>query len=405
MLGRMSHEPERTLGDNTGSRTRLRTAAYTLLLAVAFTACTSDGPLFPAVPSGDLVMLPGAGNASLSVVDVRAGRLVRRVLKEDFFTAQALTADGRTMYGWVCECRPGSGVHREEMIAVDIASGSISWRLPMRVQSNPSVIDGIGLYGGEDMAVSHDGTTVYVGYAKVDTVFGIAAVDVATRRPVAFSGPWNLQVAAAFTALPPSTTLPEGALLVVGVPGAPGPLREHAAAYLLHPRSLALIDSISADAVGRQALWHIVLTPDPNTIYLRGSRDLMRFDLSTRTVTAHMASASAGLISYMPGFRQLMLTDAGAHHLSPGAGLLHLYTDDLLPIGTVDVATPLGLSSLNTGFAVQGSDPRYAYVKSGAGGLIVQPSRLLVVDLLERRLVGAIELGGPPGLGRIYPLY
>ncbi len=371
-----------------------------LLLAalLSLAACTSDGPLFPGVPPGELLLVPGAGNATLAVVDVRTGKLVRRVYKEDFFSIRELRADGRIMYGRYCNCIPGSGVHREEVVAVDLPSGNVRWRLPVRDWLTPNVIDGIALYSADYLNVSHDGTVIYLGQAQQGDAWGVVALDSAPRRPIAFSGPWNLS---SFGPLPPSTPYPEGALLVLGTPGTPGSSHGLAAAYLLHPRSLAMLDSIPTAAVGGLALWQIVRTPDPHTLYLTNARELMRFDLPTKTVTASVARESPGLVNYMPGLRQLVLFDAGANHLTAGSGLLHVYTDDLRPLGAIDVGTPFRGEQISTFFGLAGSDPRYLYVRSGSYGMVTEPARLLVVDLVQRRFEGAFYLNGPPG-GRLY---
>ncbi len=378
-------------------------------LLCTLAACTSDGPLFPEIAKGDVVLVPGAANGSLTFLEVRTGRM-QRVFKEDWFSVHALAADGRTVYGKVFYAQRNEPVH-EELVVVDVPSGSVRWRLRMREGRVPRVIDGIGLYGGDNVGVSHDGRTAYVGYGQVDSVFGIAAVDAATQRPIAFSGPWNLGVNA-FTSLPPSVAYPEGALLVLGLPrplGQPdppdppdAPLR--APAYMLHPRSLARLDSISADAVGGQGVWQVVQTPDPHTLYLAGPRDLMRLDLPTKAVTASVPRPSqSGSVTYVPGLRQVVLTSGSGGFQMAGSGLVHVYTEDLRPIGTIDAKQQLGSPSLTIVHGMPAADGRHVYLRSGfTGGAQIEPARLLVVDLVQRRLTGAILLGGPASSGRIY---
>ncbi len=284
----------------------------------------------------------------------------------------------------------------------------------MRRSLKPTVTNGIGLVNAQSIGVSADGATVHVGYAQQDDALGLAAVDVATRRPIAFSGPWRL--VGPLESVQGSAMFPEGVLLVPGYrqPAAEPP-RPDAPAYvfLLHPRTLAVLDSIGGDVFepGTRAIG-VIATPDPRTLYLFDGLRVRRFDLETRTITASMTRVATGAVTYVPQTRYLVFSDAGDGRNFPGSGLLHLYTDDLRPLGTIDVSTPLGgtphsLHALVTSGAVSSADGRHLFVRSGSTDGIGpnfpgQPSRLLVVNLAERRLEGAIELGRPWFAGAVY---
>ncbi len=382
-------------------------------MLAALTACRADGPLFPALEQPELVVMPGVGGSIFTVLDVRTGKPVRALAPTgDDIRHIVMAPDGRTMYAWG---RRGAGAGtRDDLLAMDVSSARVLWRLPMQRNLMPTVTNGIGLLTGQYLGVSADGATVHVGYAQQGDVLGLAAVDVATQRPIASSGPWRLS--GPLESMPGSAMFPDGALLVPGYrqPATEAPAPDAPAhVFLLHPRTLAVLDSIGGDVFEPGLrIFRMMSTPDPRTFYLFDGRSVRRFDLETRTVTASMTSLPTGAATYVPQTRYLVFGDAGDWNNFPGSGLLHLYTDDLRPLGTIDVSTPLGgtphsLYALLTGGLVPSGDGRHLFVRSGSTDGIGtnfpgQPSRLLVVNLAERRLEGAVELGRPWFPGTIY---
>lgn len=379
--------------------------------AIGIACGGSVGPDKPDVRAIDIVMTAVSSPAELVIVDGAGRNIASRIDLGGAVEGLTAAPDGSTFYVGIV----GSGFRRM-LVALDGITGKTLYALPLSENGLPIVVDGIGLLSGEVVAVSADNSRLYVGRAVKDGVRGIAALDLTTRRPVAFSGPWNV-AAGGIVPLAADGTVPllrDGAVAIVASrqvsPGG-GP-RTGEKVYFLASSTLAVLDSITTDVLGgspTQDIWEAVPAPDGRAIYVGGSERVARFDLVTQRVVATVARPSLGAIAVAADGSAVLITDVGSFPDSPGSGLLFVYGPDLVQRGTIDVSTPLGGRSRSpsatvTGIALSRRSGHVLYVRSGTPAtgpnFFPQPARLLTVDASELRVLQALELGGF-GLGPI----
>ncbi len=359
----------------------------------------------------DVVVTTGAFPGELVITDGFTRRISRRIALDGAVEELVAAPEGRTIYAGIV----GAGFRRS-LAAVDVRTATSLWSLPLSENGQPSVIDGIGLLTGEVLAVSPDGRRLYMARAVRSGVGGIAVLDLTSKRPVLFDGPWSV-AAGGIVPLAINTTVPllrDGALAVVASRqnSAGGGPRRGEKVYLLAPGTLAVLDSIAPDVLGgsaTQEIWQVVASPDGRRLYVAGSERIVQFDLATRRVEASVARPSLGAISVAADGSTVVVTDAGRFPDTPGSGLLFTYGSDLVPRGTIDVSSPLGAvprspSAIATGIALSQRSGHLMYVRAGTPSIgplyPVQPARLLLVDPVERRVTQTLETGGN-GLGPI----
>lgn len=348
----------------------------------------------------------------LLMVDASRGRIITRIDLGGMVEGLASAPDGNVLYGGVVDA-----AGRRTLVAVDGKTGRPLWTLPLSDYGTPTVVDGIALFTAEVVASSPDNRLVYAARALRDSIGGIVALDATTRRPVAFSGPWNV-AAGGLVPLGSDPAVPllrDGALAVVASRQSPagGGRRSRAGVYLLAPTTLAVLDSILPSALRgspMQDIWQVVAAPDARSVYVAGSEQIVRYDLAARRITASIARPSVGgAVTVTADGSAVIIADAGRWPDTPGSGLLFLYSSDLLARGVVDVTTPLGgtprtSSAMVTGVGVSQRAGHVLYIRAGTpaiGPLFPsQPARLLIVDVQEKQLLRAVDLGGY-GLGPV----
>ncbi len=359
-------------------------------------------------PSGETVVTTVAEGQAVWMIDPSAGRILARLDVGGQIEGAATSPDGAMLYVGVRA--PG---FRNELVAVDTRAGSVRWRLPLAENGRPHVIDGVGLRNGEVIAVSPDGERLHLWRAEKEGVVGVVSLDLRTRRPVGFSGPWNV-AAGGLVPLAPEGVAPRGALAVLASrENASGGPRGRAAVYLLDPVSLAPLDSILPASLGGpqdQDIWQIIPAPGGRDLFLAGSHQLVRYDLVARRVAASTPRPSSGALSVTSDTGHVVISDSGTWPDNPGSGHLFLFGPNLEPRGVIDVSTALGgrpssPTATRTGLMAASRDGRTVYVRAGSdlvGPLYpAQPARLLVVDVVSRTLRRAVKLDGY-GLGAVF---
>lgn len=357
----------------------------------------------------DIVATTGTAPDGLLLVDAMSGRVASRIDVGGTVEGLVSARDGSALYAGVV----GAGFRRT-LVALDGTTGRTLWTLPLSDNGQPTVVDGIGLLTAEILAASPDNRRLYVARALQDTIGGIVVLDLTSRRPVAFTGPWSVAAggAVALGADPAIPLLQDGVIAMVASRqnSAAGGPRTSERVYFLAPTTLAVLDSITPDALGgspTQDIWQIAPAPDGRTLYVGGSERVARYDLATRRVTASVARPSLGTVNITGDGSAVVITDPGRWPDSPGSGLLFVYGPDLVALGTIDVSTPLGntprtSSATVTGGGVAWPPGHVLYIRAGTPAIgptfPPQKARLLAVDVLERRLLHSVELGGY-GLG------
>lgn len=358
-----------------------------------------SNPNAPVISPGEVVLITSPERDQLWMIVPTSGAITARLDLGGKAQSAAASSDGTTLYAGVS----GAGF-RNELVAIDTRVNRVLWRLRLGSDGQPNFLDGVGLISGEALALSHDGQGLYLWRAVKDGVTGVTLVDVSTRRPTAFSGPWNVS---GLVPIPPSAPRWSGALAVVGsrANAAGGPLGG-SSVFVLDPVSLQVVDSILAEDLGGaqgEDIWEVVPSPDGQALYIAGSQRLVRYSLADQRVTASVARPGTGGLSVTSDGETLIVTDGGTWPELPGSGLVYAYGPNFEPHGTIDVSTPLGGRPLSptatvTGGTAMSLDGRTVYVRAGTppiGTLYTpQPARLLMVDMIDRSLRRAVELGG-----------
>jgi len=353
----------------------------------------------------DIVATTGTAPDRLLLVNGTSGRVTNRLDVGGRVEGLASAPDGSVLYAGVA----GAGF-RQSLVALDARTGRTLWMLPLSENGRPNVVDDIGLLTGEILAASSDNRRLYVARSLQGGIGGIAVLDLTSRRPVAFTGPWNV-AAGGLVSLGADPTIPllrDGVIAMVASRqnSAGGGRRTGERVYFLAPTTLAVLDSITPDALGgstTQGIWQIVPAPDGRSLYVGGSQRVARYDFAMRSVTASVARPSLGAVTVTGDGSAVIMTDGGSWPDSPGSGLLFVYGPDLAAHGTIDVSTPMGNTPRSptataTGVGVSWPSGRVLYLRAGteAIGPLFPPqqARLLAVDVLERRLLRAVDLGG-----------
>ena len=350
----------------------------------------------------------GAFQSSLIRVDAFTATIVARRELGGYLEGATLSADSNLIYAGIASING-----RRELLAINARSLREEWRLRLSERLQPA-FGPIGIRTAEVLTPSVDGTSLYVWRAEQDNVVGIAAVDLASRRTRAFSGPWNV-AGGGMVAIPRGApTLPNGALAVIASRenAATGPRRQ-SMLFLLDLQSLAPLDSVTPQDLGGSSaatFWDVAVVANGRELVIGNEAELVRFDLATRRVLGRTSRIGSGPFSVEPASGTVVLADNGRFPDSPGRGLLQLFRADLTANGTIDISTPLGgvpngPTALVMGFVGRSADGKSVFVRTGTSPIgtlyPAQPARLLLVDLTSRTVRASVALGGA-GLGYVF---
>ena len=144
-------------------------------------------------------------------------------------------------------------------------------------------------------------------------------------------------------------------------------------------------------------LGQVVAAPHGDAVYVLGPGALLKYDVATRVVTG-VARTAVGRLSVAPD-GSLYLGDSGYWDTAPSSGILFHYSADLATVDSIDLraAAVDGFGPTIQG-AAPSRDGRTVYVLIGnnivgVGQFPGQPKRVLVVDVIQKRIVRSHRLG------------
>ncbi len=245
------------------------------------------GPDGRSMPSNGLVITTASSGSSdvLYAFDPGTGKVDAWPPLGGVVYGGVLSADSKMLFLNIRD----SGF-RSDLVAIDARSGSALWSLSLGTAGQPRILDGVGLLTGEVMAAAGDDSLLYLWRSIKDSVVGIAALNLKTQRPVAFSGPWNV----AAGGIQPTTqrcNAPRAVLMVVAGRGntSGGPRRDEAV-YTLDAQTLAPLDSISLPELGAspaEDVWQALPSADGRTLYVATSTRIVSGEFERGMVVTH----------------------------------------------------------------------------------------------------------------------
>ncbi len=261
----------------------------------------------------------------------------------------------------------------------------------------------VGLRALVTMTESADRRSIYVSQAIRDGVGGLARVNAQSLISEAFSGPWLL--GSPVRLMPPTASRPDGALVMVASrENSTGGSLRSPTVFLLHPSTLAPLDSLSPSELEFPgAIINLLVTERGASLIVGTGSRLMRFDMAQRRITAQTVRRGLGGIVATSDGRTIVALDQGQFPELAGSGMVYVYDANLALTDSVDVSTALGgtphsLTATVMGGAVLDETTGELYLRTGSppfGSLYpIQPARVVVVSLRDRRVVRAIPIPG-----------
>lgn len=372
---------------------RLLSSGSAFLVALLLGACNEEvGP--DGGETGTVLVTADESQEELIFIGADSKEILGRLRTTERIQGVALSGESQVLYVGV-----GTGVQQHSLLAVDPSNRRVVWRRALP-RTGPAMHDTVVL-SASSMAVTEDDAGIYSWFSQADTIPGLSRFNLNTFDIEAFNGP--LSVAA-------------GGIVRLAVNGQnlialiasrdTRPPRRAESIYLLNALSLAVTDSVTPESLGvasGENLFQVMPGGSHNSLYVLTPTAIIHYNFTDRRILSRVSHTAQGSITKTPS-GMLLLTDGGTWPDWPGSGLIGLYSTDLQFIGTIDISTPLGgvpntpSASRSTMAASVPEFPNLVFVRVGSdqtGPLYpAQPARVLVIDLTERRVVHAIDLGG-----------
>ena len=373
------------------------------LLVVLFAGCTD--PNRPAADIEDAVLVAPGDSGPVMLLDPNTNRVIARSDPlPRFKDGLALAPDGKTLYLTAFEQIPG-----KELLALSIPALRIIWRERLSEIARRSEIGEMMLHGNYELAVTPDGSRLLVADAEHAGSHGVAVLDLATRNPVGFVGPFAVSQGG-IAVTPTHLSGGEQVVLLVGSRTF-GVFSSTGKLFVLDGSTLEIRDSavvVPSTTHPWGGVQQVLPAPDGRYAYVVGLDRLYRYDLHDLTAAPATARRpSLGWLSASPADGTLYLTDPGDGRDGPGSGFLFVFGPGLERRDPIDVraAASHGVAVPSTHRAVVSRDGSQVYVTAGTARLGplfgFQPGRVLIVDASEEHLADVI----PVGLWSLEPIF
>lgn len=302
--------------------------ATVLAVAQAACACQRTDPVRPIQHASGLVVTPG-DNGAAYLIDTALTESTSIPLGTRATLAATPAPDRSIVYLSVLF----PDAHRE-LIALRTRDASVVWREIVSGSTVQRTIGGVQVWGPDVMAATPNGSDLILGFAKKDSVQGLAALDVAARSSVRFAGP--LVVRAGLGTVGASSRYPHGAVVAGG--GRSSTDRRNWI-YFLDSESLALVDSLAPDAISpSDTMTQVLPAPSGDALLIATRRSLIRFDLTAGRRTASTQNPTAGAMAVTADGSRLLVTDPGSFPEQPGSGRVSVFdVATLTPLGSIQL--------------------------------------------------------------------
>ncbi|HET7622213.1 MAG TPA: hypothetical protein VFK39_09955 [Gemmatimonadaceae bacterium] len=370
-------------------------------LAAVLTACSEAAA--PRLSSSEKLIIDfvSSESTSLVLVDVGGRRVIARSNELPHYRGSvAIARDTSALYftAFADDATP-------LLLAVNTRSLTVTQRATLSEMAARGSIDNLELKA-RGLTFTPDGQRlVFADASRLDTA-GLALVDVASTRPVAFVGPFSASLLAT---VPQSASYPQGAVLAAAT-RTPGALPTTGILFLLDGASLDVVDSIplvqaSGDIPGY--VDQLLVSPNGERVYVTGPAYVYAYDLVERVLVGSVQRPSRGTLAIAPDGASLYMTDPGDGRDVPGSGLVFVFGPELQPKATIDLRPYASVEEdpPRTVDAVVSSDGAHVYITSGSnlvGPLYPgQPGRVLVLDVANDSISATIPLHDS-GPGKIF---
>ena len=349
-----------------------------LPIGLSLAACGS-----PASPSesSDLV-IAGGESGHVAYLNSRTGTVVA-LAPFTLGPVVASSVDTSRTTAYLTAINPSG----RELMAIDLGSGTIDWRLPMADVTHMVSYDGVQLFG-EPVALFADNRTLAIGNALRDQTIGVAAFNPIARTVSEFRGPLD---AYGFVVLPSSGSL---AAFVNTGRGSDG--RISFSILILVPNGLQTLDSI-APAPPYDNPTQLSPAPDGDRLYVGTYTLIYCYSQQQRRITAFVNRPAFGDIAVSPDGESVVVSDEGTSLDDPGSGKLFVYDQSLSFQKTIDLSPAgRGVSPVVTHRLSFSRDGRWLFVAAGTNSIgplyAAQPAQVLVIDARTFQFVKAIPL-------------
>lgn len=341
----------------------------------------------PGCSAGDRVSAPASAHTThgvavapgdsgrITIVDF-AGRIVARTQLE--IRASLASASARQIL-YLATVLPDA--HRE-LVAIDLRTNTVSWRLPASGSAGQVVIDGVEIWAPDVMSFTPDSSALVLSFARQGGRGGIATLDVSTRQVAHFA---PIVHRAGLAAIAPTPRFPHGAIVVGGTRDS---MSTTSGVFFLDPTTLIAVDSIGPNELGTTGdiLQQVVPTRDGAVLFLYTNRHIVRFDTGDRHATALVDRPVEGSLWISPDQNTLILPDAGHGPNAAGSGRIYVYEAETLRLrGTIQLPPEPDGRSRTIVAAAMTPDSASAFVTTGGSRVgptfPVGPAALVQLDL------------------------
>jgi DNA-binding beta-propeller fold protein YncE len=253
----------------------------------------------------------------------------------------AISPDRRTL---VAIGSGADGWTESQIVAVDTRLLTVRWRQPLADSTGylRDSFGGIAVHTTTGMAVSPDGTRLFIADAEKDGNRGVAVLDMETRVAVGFIG--NFTGGSMLLAMVPPGDFRAGGAVAIRPVGSTGALAPGASLVIVDPTTLEVLDSVDLSQSlldPGDGILDMEADPDGAHLFLRTSSGwLLKYDLTSRNVVnqARVDGVSClRCLTVAPDGQRVYVAQSWNNE-TPSPGLISVFDAQLQASAAIDLS-------------------------------------------------------------------